>query len=182
MRIGIDIDDTITNSWESLIPLYRKIFGIKIDENTEPYYGSVKDKMTLDEFLEMGRKYQDKMAEAPLKEDAYEILTKLKQEGHTIIFITARGKSYTNAYKSTKKYLDKHHIPYDKLIVDTFDKSKACQEENIDLFIDDAKKHCEEVLSCGIDAIMMETSYNKKYKEFKHVKNWKEVYEYIKNR
>jgi hypothetical protein len=29
---------------------------------------------------------------------------------------------------------------------------------------------------------MMETNYNKEYKEFKHVKNWKEVYEHIKNR
>jgi uncharacterized HAD superfamily protein len=126
MRIGIDIDDTITNSWKSLIPLYREIFNVELDENSLPYYNAVKDKLTLDEFLEIGKKYQDEMCNVPIKEDASEILTKLKEEGHTIIFITARGKSYDNAYQSTKDYLDKHHIPYDKIIVDTWEKAKAC--------------------------------------------------------
>lgn len=182
MRIGIDVDDTITNSWKYLIPIYKKIFNVEIDENSLPYYNSVKDKMSLDEFLEIGKKHEEEMQKVPIKEDVSEVLTKLKKEGHTIIIITARGKSYKNPYEHTKKYLEKHNIPYDKIIVDTWDKAKACQEEKIDLFIDDAKKHCEEVLVCGIDTLMMETNYNKEYKEFRHVKNWQEVYEYIKNR
>ena len=182
MRIGIDIDDTITNSWESLIPIYKEVFNVEIKEDTEPYYGAVKDKMTLEEFLVIGKHYENKMANVPVKEDVSEVLNKLKQEGNTIIFITARGNSYTDAYKTTKEYLDKYHIPYDKIIINTWEKAKVCQSENIDLFIDDAQKHCQEVSELGIDVLMMETNYNKEIKGFKHVKNWKEVYEYIKNR
>ena len=182
MRIGIDIDDTITNSWEYLIPIYRKIFNVEITEKSLPYYNVVQDKMSLDEFLEIGKEHEEEMGKVPIKKDVLEILTKLKKEGHTIVFITARGRSYNNAYEHTKKYLEQHSIPYDKIIVDTWDKAKVCQEEKIDLFIDDGKKHCEEVLACGIDVLMMETNYNKEYTEFKHVKKWQDIYEYIKNR
>lgn len=182
MRIGIDIDDTITNSWEYLIPIYRKIFNIEIDEKSLPYYDTVRDKMSLEEFLEIGKQNENVMKEVPIKADASEFLNKLKEEGHTIIFITARGKSYEDPYKTTKEYLDKHNIPYDKIIVDTWDKAKACQEEKIDLFIDDAKKHCKEVSNLGIDVLMMETNYNKDDTIIKYVKNWKEVYNYIKSR
>ena len=182
MRIGIDIDDTITNSWKYLIPVYRRIFNVEINENSQPYYNTVKDVLTLDEFLEIGRQHEDEMHQVPLKEDVSEILTKLKEEGHILIFITARGKSYTNAYKSAKEYLEKNNVPYDKIIVDTWDKATACKNEKIDLFIDDSRKHCQEVSDCNIDVLMMETTYNKDYHEFKHVKDWKEIYEYIKNR
>ena len=92
------------------------------------------------------------------------------------------GPSGVGKTMYTKNYLDKNKIPYDKIMIDTWEKAKACQEEKIELFIDDAKKHCEEVSKLGIDVLMMETNYNKEYKEFKHVKNWHEVYEYIKNR
>ena len=54
--------------------------------------------------------------------------------------------------------------------------------EKIDLFIDDSRKHCQEVSDCNIDVLMMDTVYNKDYSEFKHAKDWKEIYEYIKNR
>ena len=181
MRIGIDIDDTITNSWEYLKPIYEKEFNIKINDNSLPYYKAVHEKieLTFDEFAERLNKYDYLKPNIPIKEDAIEIIKKLKQEGHTIIFITARGKTYQNPYKLTKEYLDKFGIPYDKIVLDAWDKSISCQEEQIDLFIDDSPKHCEEVLDTGFDVLMIETNYNKDYNEFKHAKNWYQVYDYI---
>ena len=43
MRIGIDIDDTITNTWQYMIPTYEKVFHIdkKILSTSIPYYGSI---------------------------------------------------------------------------------------------------------------------------------------------
>ena len=109
MRIGIDIDDTITNSWDYLRPIYEKEFDIEIDETSLPYYNAIKRKtnLTFDEFAKRLNKYDHLKMDIPVKEDASIILNKLKEEGHTIIFITARGKTYQNPYKLTKEYLEK---------------------------------------------------------------------------
>ena len=40
---------------------------------------------------------------------------------------------------------EKHNIPYDKIVLGAWDKSISCQEEKIDVFIDDSPKHCQEV-------------------------------------
>lgn len=182
MRIGIDIDDTITNSWDYLMPIYSREFNISIDKTALPYYNVVKHKVSFEEFVETMKKYEKTKEEIPVKDDVQNILSKLKKEGHTIIFITTRGKTYSDPYGTTKEYLDKYSIPYDKIIIDSYDKSIACKEEMIDLFIDDSPKHCKEVADCGIEVIMMETSYNKDYQEFLHIKDWKQIYKYIQNR
>lgn len=182
MRIGIDIDDTITKTWEYMMPIYSKEFNISIDKNSLPYYHPIKNIVSFEEFSERMRKYEELKTDIPLKEYVQIILKKLKKEGHTIIFITARGSTYSDPYKATKDYLDKYNIPYDKIIVNSWDKAIVCKNENIDLFIDDSHKHCQEVKDIGIPVLMMETNYNKQNTEFIHVKDWQEVYEYIQNR
>ena len=68
MRIGIDIDDTITNSWKYLKPIYEKEFNIKLDENSLPYYGAVQHLITFEEFIKITSKYEKFKIEIPLKE------------------------------------------------------------------------------------------------------------------
>ena len=182
MRIGIDIDDTIAESWKCLKPIYEEVFNIKIDDTSLPYYHALKDIMSFEEFAETMKQYETSKHDIPLKPNVKFILDKLKEDGHTIIFITTRGKTFTDPYGMTKEYLDRNLIPYDKIIVDSYDKSIPCQEEKIDLFIDDSPKHCKEVADIGIDVLMMETTYNKTYQEFLHMKDWNQIYEYIQNR
>jgi len=98
MKIGIDIDDTITNTWEYLIPIYSQKFNIPIEKmkTLPPYYNGIKDLISLEEYFKFMSDLEDYMKQVPLKENVKEILTKLKEEGNTIIFITARGKAYNN--------------------------------------------------------------------------------------
>ncbi len=185
MRIGIDIDDTITNSWENLIPHYAKMFNIDEDilHKSRPYYNSVKDKITLDEYYKMMLPMYDKiMPDVKIKDGVKEVIDKLYDLGHTVIFITSRGIDYTNAYQVSKDFLDKHHIKYDKIVTGCTDKAIACKDEHIDLFIDDSVKHCRSAAKLGIEVLLFETYYNKDYKELKHIKSWNDIYEYIKGR
>ncbi len=185
MRIGIDIDDTITDTWECLIPHYSKVFNVSIEKlkNSLPYYSPFKEKMTLDEYFEKVIPiYDEYILSVKLKDNVQEVINKLHEQGHKIIFITNRGKEQTHAYENTKKYLNNHQIKYDKLIISANDKSIVCQNENIDVFIDNSIKHCNLVSKTKTDILMFETIYNKDLKEFKHVKNWNEIYEYIENR
>lgn len=186
MRIGVDVDDTITNSWQTFYKDYAKAFGVSEEEinKNKPYYNdTIKEKYTLEEYFEKVKPINDKLTPIlPLKEDVKEIIDKLYQLGHTITFITARGYETTNAYEVTKKYLDSHNIRYEKLILAPLGKAEACLKEKIDLFIDDSIKHCTKVSNEGIDVLMFETKYNKECNKFNHVKSWKEIYENIKNR
>jgi len=185
MRIGIDIDDTITNSWEKLIPHYAKLFSIEEDtlHKSRPYYNSVKDKITIEEYYKMMLPmYDEIMPNVDIKPDVKEVIDKLYSLGHTVTFITSRGIDYTNAYQISKDFLDKHHIKYEKIITGCKDKAIACHDENIDLFIDDSVKHCRSVAKSGIETLLFETYYNKDYNELKHVKSWHDIYEYIKGR
>jgi len=185
MRIGVDIDDTITNSWECFIPYYAKMFNI--DENTlyksTPYYYSIKPTIPIDEYFERILPiYDEVIPKVTLKENVKEVIDKLYELGHEVIFITARGRGHTDPYGASKDYLDKHKIKYEKLIVNSGDKSKVCQREKIDLFIDDSVKHCKATSKLGIEVLMFDAYYNQDCQEFKHVKSWNEIYEYIKGR
>jgi len=75
MRIGIDIDDTITNSHDYVIYLKKKYL---------PQYDSTK-LLPDDVFREFINKYDSLIHKnAPLKEGVVEAITYLKNAGHTI--------------------------------------------------------------------------------------------------
>ena len=153
MKIGIDIDDTICNTWEFVKPYYEKKFNLdkNITENNS-YFKALN--CSLEEYYDFCKKNISKLTfNVPVKKDAVMYINKLKEEGHEINFITARST------------FDMEE-PYD-------------QTNNIDIFIDDSVKHCTNVSKTGIDVLMMTTTYNKKYTNFKKVNNWKEIYDFI---
>ena len=185
MRIGIDVDDTITNTWEDIMPGFSKVFNIPIEElkNSTPYYRALKEDISLDEYFDKILPLLDEMIpKVSLKDNVKEVIDKLYELGHHVIFITARGRGHTNPYEDTKNYLDRHHIKYDKIVVNAEGKDVPCKEEKIDVFIDDSIKHCTLVKKLGIEVIMLDTYYNHDAKEFKHCKNWNEIYDYLKDK
>lgn len=183
MRIGIDVDDTLTDSWKMLLPRYEKEFHIPIDvlRTRMPYYYCLENEITIEEYYKRVKDInRDIISIVPLRKDANKYINKLMDEGNEIIFITSRGfnENY-DPYGMTAKYLDDNNIRYTKLVVNAKDKSKVAVEENIDLFIDDSLKHVGMVSDKGIPALLFEAYYNKNDKLYKHVKSWKEIYDFI---
>lgn len=185
MRIGVDIDDTITNSWECLIPYYSSRFNIpkEILSKSKPYYNAIKHLIPLEDYYKTILPIHDKHSnDITLKDEVKEVIDKLYALGHKIYFITARGTDYTDSYKLTKDYLDSHGIKYEKIYTAVGNKADICLKEKIDLFIDDSFKHCTSVKEKGIDVLMFNTYYNKEHTNFDRVNSWHEIYEYIKDR
>ena len=183
MRIGIDIDDTITNSWEHLIPYYSKIFNISqnILYKSKPYYEAIKDRITKEEYFKIMKPvYDEVIPTAHLLPYVKETIDKLYDMGHKVYFITARGIDHTNAYQESKDYLDKYHIKYEKIYTGISNKADICLKEKINLFIDDSYRHCKEVSKIGIPVLMPTTIYNKEYTDFPRFDDWKMVYEYVR--
>lgn len=182
MNIGIDIDDTITDTFDYLMESISEYFGIDINylrENNISYsnlpeeYNKHLLQYGLDTFAGLLKK-------VPLKNGAVEFIKKLKEDGNNIIIITARdNRIYETPYESTKDQLDVYNIVYDKLVC-TFDKADACKDNNIDLFIDDSINNIKKVTNLGIDTIIFDSKVNKETDlKCKRVYNWNELYDYI---
>ena len=119
---------------------------------------------------------------ASIKEDARDIINKLKHEGNNIIIITSRSKKhYANPYEVSENWLKEHGIEYDKLIVEGNNKAAKCVENNIDVLIDDQVGFLQDVSNnTNTKVLMFDSPYNKDCNEFTRVYSWKEVYDEIK--
>ena len=183
MRIGIDIDDTMADTFDYLIPYISEFFDVDINslKDNNISYSNLPEEMKKRE-LEFAKKYYDKVIpNTPFKDKVAEYINKIKELGHKIIIITARDKTlYTDEYKTTIEELNNNRINYDKLICN-FDKAKVCKIEKIDLYIDDSIENCNKVSELGIETILFNSKSNIKDKtNLYRVDNWKEIYEKIK--
>ena len=182
MRIGIDIDDTITNTtYDTDICALEYDESLKIDKSKynfdERYHWN---NMKCDDFW---CKYVDRvMRNTSLREKSNYFINKLYDEGNTIYFITSRNNLYSpNVINITETYLKKHHIKYDKLITSAEYKGETCKKYEIDLMIDDSPYQAKDLEKYGINYILVSNDYNKDI-DCKKFLNWEEIYEYINRR
>lgn len=172
MRIGIDIDDTITNSKEYVTNLKKQLY---------PEYDCNK-KLPDNVFLNFINQYDSIIHKnVKLKNGVKESLDYLKKQGHEIVFITARGEFSKTSEEDTLNYFKKHNIPYDKLICEAYDKGKIAFDNKIDIFIDDLLTNCRSVNTYGIKVIKFARSDDQDKCEFTVFDNWKEIIKYIDN-
>lgn len=183
MKIGIDIDDTITNTCEFMMDYVSDYFNVSKEylKANNIYYFKLPD-----EFKDREKDFylstlEKNLLNIPLKDNAKKVINKLKEEGNEIIFITARSKEeYKNPELSTKKQLEFYGINYDKVIC-TIDKKKACIDEKIDIFIDDSMRNINSVKDVVKNVYLFTSPYNKKfYVKFERINNWLQIYELLK--
>src|SRR5574344_226256 len=185
MRIGIDIDDTITNTEQLLMKkafeydkTYKDVKGYKDPYDTsytKRFYWNEKD------VKDFHIKYYEYVyLNVDIKEDAKEYINKLHDEGYEIYIVTARDKEYIdNPYMLSKNYLDNNGVKYDKLVTDSGNKGIVCNNYGIDILIDDNAGNCIDAISCGVKALIYDTPYTRQFMSLKRVHNWKEVYDTI---
>ena len=109
------------------------------------------------------------------------MINELHKQGHQIYVVTARSDNYyKDSYNFCKNYLDKKKIKYDKLVTSQLYKVKVCQEESIDIMIDDAVDTCDSLNDVGIKAFLYNSKLNKDKKTIStRVNSWNEVYKQI---
>ena len=187
MRIGIDLDDTITKTDEILFK-YAKIYNeeekILFNINREEWNLTKAFGWNEENIKEFFSKYLKSIyEEAEIKENAKERINKLKDDGNEIIIITARDtKSLKEVHKVCENWLINNKVNVDKIVVDGEDKAQKCLENKIDIFIDDNVYNCESVYkNLKIPVLLMNGRYNKDYQnpKIKRVYNWNEIYNEI---
>lgn len=179
MNIGIDIDDTITETFDYLIPYVAEYYNLDIEylKENDISYNTLPKEYNEKEFGSVI--YRKVITNVPAKKDVEKYIKKLKDDGNKIIIITARDNElYDDPYKFTENQLKKLGIEYDKLVC-SFDKRTACINEKIDLFIEDTIDNLRKVQDVVKYPCLFKSKAN--YQEdvpFIKVNNWKEVYNY----
>lgn len=152
MKIGIDIDNVISNFNDTIVEAYlqhdkqlrntgiindkakvfrRGMFDWSEEEEKDFYYSNIE-------------KWANDFK--PIKDAEYYI-KKLKQDGNEIYIISGRENGeYRNPYKLTEEWLEKYDIIYDKLILtnayNKHEKAEICLENNIDKSYNEIIKIC----------------------------------------
>lgn len=185
MKIGIDIDNVISNFNDELLKEYLKHdkelrnTGI-INKDVFIRYGMFD--WTEKEETEFYKSNIERIA-IKLKpiHRATETIKKLKKDGNEILIISGRNNGeYNNPYKLTEGWLAKYNIVYDKLILTNAynkeEKANVCKENNIDIVIEDSTQTAVNIEKVGTKVLFMNTRYNKNNENFEKVSNWKEIY------
>ncbi len=188
MRIGIDIDNVISNFNEMLLETYlihdKELRNTGIINPNAKYIRTGMFDWSNEEELSFYKDNIEGIAKKlKVKEKAKEYIDRLHSDGHLIYIITGRDNGeYSEPYNMTKKWLDENNIYYDNLILtDAYDmhaKSLECLKNDIDIMIDDSVRICSDLITSGITTILMDTPYNRKI-NIKRVKNWEEFYEFV---
>lgn len=178
MKIAIDIDDTLTDTFDYLMPFVAEYFGEDPEElrRKNISYSNLPPEWR-DRERDFCRKYFDGMVEdTPFKPDAAWGVAELRRRGHRVVIITARtAEFYTDPYATTCRELEKGGIVYDKLVC-TLDKAAACREEGIGILIDDLPANCAAVQTAGVQPILFESRANRKEKApWPLARNWEQA-------
>jgi len=182
MRIGLDIDDTICNTFDLVLPCICEHFNLNYEKDKKKRI-NYRD-FDFEGFKEYALKnYNDIIPNSPLKKGVIKYIKKLRKRGHQIIFITGRDTTeFEDPYKITYDYLNKNKVPYDKLLVNRLDKGNVCVEENIDIYFDDEPINYKNVEAKGVEVYLFTKYSNELLDGYKRINSIKEIYKIIKNK
>lgn len=170
MKFIFDLDDTVCETDK-----YSEEYILNWFKENNWNYVKVRDvsryaeqKFNWDEETAMNwfKTYGDDMlVKITPKPNAVEIINKLFDMGHEIVFATARDKLWHGDPEGcTIKWLADNKIKYTKLYTGRHDKENICLEENPDFFIDDdinITGRVFEAMGGKTKVFIMQTPYNK---------------------
>jgi len=182
MRIGIDIDDVITNTYQSIINNIEKY-----DKNNE-LSNYMEDIMRGDNSNPIVKRFFDEncttfFSNAKMKDNANKVIKRLLENGHEVYIISSRGEiRFKGSEELTLNYFKANNIPFTKILWNSFDKATICKDNNIDVMVDDSAKHCIAVQNQNIKSILFTSEVNKSIEvNIPRVNNWLELEHMLNN-
>ena len=158
MKIAVDIDDTL-NTIER-----AQYAGAYIRENNLPFHITDPNanafvrvanwsEADVIAFIHAGgyKAFRDALP----REGAREVLTRWKGEGHTVLILTARLKSwFQDPYALSLHWLKKYGFPFEELVADVEEKGAYCREHAVDVLIDDNLTHLRSAREHGVAPVL----------------------------
>ena len=176
MKIGIDIDDVITDT-----SLALKKYIDKYDNNSD-IHNHIEEIMRGEmPTQEIRNFFKDNvlniMKDVKVKEGASEAIQQLLNAGNEVFIITARGEiRFKGSEQVTLQYLKLNNINYTKILFNSFEKVAICKKYKIDVMIDDSVKYCLEIEKENMKSVLFTSIVNKSSNTtVTRVNNWIEL-------
>lgn len=187
MKIGLDIDGVIIDS-ERGFKVSAEIFSLEnfgedrlLDESVA-HVGERYD--WPEEYLEKWHKecLSRVAEESNFMPGAIEIIKRLKNMGHELIIITARGGFYPRMKDIALQQFEKAGLKFDDYYFVVENKAKLCVELGIEVMIDDEYNNCMNIANEGITTLYFRDVKMKRIEKDNviEVNNWGEIYKYFK--
>lgn len=187
MRIGVDIDGVLNDVAQWHFSLGSKFcLENQINRGFDPtkYYMEDQFYLTASENREFWRQYIfDLLIAIPPRPFASEVIHRLRQDGHTIVILTARDNQYMlNQYEGMidfyiNEWLAKYNIEYDEIITGSTNKKDKCLKAKLDIMIEDKASNVDKI-SKMIPVFVFDAPYNQKCsgKNVIRVYSWYQIY------
>lgn len=158
MRIGVDIDGVVSDSYRAWVKEMNQHFGTNILE-LKNY------DMHLDfgvSWEEMGQYFDDNVARLFDIPDpvagAKEGIEKLLREGHEVVYVTARS---LDEEEYTVRWMKKHKIPHEQILFTSFKcKVEYALQWQLEIFLEDFLGNAQAISEAGIPVLLLNASYN----------------------
>lgn len=187
MRIGLDFDGVVANPSRLKIVAAKTLFNVEIPiAKMRREYAVGSGLLTSTQYTEMlNYVYSSENLARYMRpvNGAIEHILRLAHDGHDVRIITSRGREKSlgvvdNWLKDKKLLVPVRGVGYGR------DKTEACKELGIDLFVDDDLDKLERLVDVVEHRYLFGWEYNKDdYCEAiaKRVNSWGELYTAIKN-
>ena len=195
MNIGIDIDDTLSNTYDISVAYGQRYNKDVLGRTCKLAPLSSKSYMYLRTILSWNEKeetefwdryYEELIHNVVVKNFAKDVIKRLRQEGHKIYIVTARFTvDDFDVEKASREWLDKNEIEYDEFILNATNKAEVVKEKNIEVFVDDSVKNLESMKDLNIKRLLMDSRINMSEEIDdcnKRVYSWIQVDEEIRNK
>ncbi len=195
LKIGIDIDNVIADSYPSFLSNFNKVFAtrIKYEEIYDFYYlekhtgiSHIETKKFINRILVD----EEIQLNIPPYKDVQKILSAWIKAGHKIHYITSRPNTTRDI---TYKWLEKHGFLHPGTTLDLFNaaqhfdkhrkvimeyKKTIAQNRGVELFIEDSKEIAE---TMEIPVLLLDRPWNKGKlkKNIKRVRDWSEIDKFV---
>ena len=188
MRIGIDLDGVLFDT-EKAYRVYSELYDLMdLKQNSKINNQEIKFqkrfKWTEEQLQGFINKYHEKIVtESNFMPGAIDVIRMLKNDGHKLFLITARGGINEHMIEITEDILKLANLEvFDKYYWKTENKDEICLKEKIDIMIDDSYEKCMSIAKAKIKVIYFKDapSYDINNEYVTTLYNWGEVYRYIK--
>lgn len=181
MKIGIDIDETINNLYESVLNVYNQDSGDSLNpKDIKTYYieNFVKEEFKKDFY----KYFTDKRVwkQVKIDEEAKKYISMLDLEGHIIYFVTSTEPENISK-KASWLQREFPNINIRKRLIRCYNKQLL---SGLDILVDDYKKN---LIDGDYLKVLLDKPWNQNPKEyddkyqFYRMTNWQNIYELIYN-
>lgn len=170
MRIGIDIDDVLTDT--------SKVVGKYLGKKRKNYIKQIMlGNIPAPLKVMIEKCAYELFQDIELKKGAKEIIDKWLNEGHQVFFVTSRSdEKITGLEKLTLDFLKNNKIGYSGIIFNSVEKGKDCFNNGIEILVDDSIENCENVELEGVMPILFNSEINATFATpIQRVNDWKEL-------